>query len=45
MRHFRKPRIEQFPRISIGTDAPCQALVQALHQLFSAEAGAAGRPA
>jgi histidinol-phosphate aminotransferase len=45
VRHFSKPRIEQFLRISIGTEAECQALVQALEQILSAEAGAAGRPA
>ncbi len=30
VRHFRLPRIEQFLRISIGTDAECSALVNAL---------------
>jgi len=30
VRHFRHPRIDQFLRISIGTDAECHSLVQAL---------------
>lgn len=30
VRHFKLPRIDQFLRISIGTDAECQALTQAL---------------
>lgn len=30
VRHFRQPRIEQFLRISIGTDAECAQLVTAL---------------
>ncbi|MDN0082929.1 histidinol-phosphate transaminase [Crenobacter sp. SG2305] len=36
VRHFRQPRIEQFLRISIGTDAECGALVKALEELLSA---------
>ncbi|CAB3788418.1 histidinol-phosphate transaminase [Pararobbsia alpina] len=32
VRHFRLPRIEQFLRISIGTDAECAALVTALKE-------------
>jgi histidinol-phosphate aminotransferase len=32
VRHFRLPRIEQFLRISIGTDAECAALVAALKE-------------
>ncbi|MET0264910.1 MAG: histidinol-phosphate transaminase [Duganella sp.] len=34
VRHFRQPRIEQFLRISIGTDAECAALVEALHTIL-----------
>ena len=30
VRHFRQPRIEQFLRITVGTDAQCAALVAAL---------------
>ncbi|OZI30221.1 histidinol-phosphate transaminase [Bordetella genomosp. 10] len=30
VRHFRHPRIDQFLRISVGTDAECHSLVQAL---------------
>jgi len=36
VRHFRLPRIEQFLRISIGTDAECTALVKALEELLAA---------
>jgi histidinol-phosphate aminotransferase len=34
VRHFRQPRIEQFLRITIGTDAQCGALVAALRELI-----------
>jgi histidinol-phosphate aminotransferase len=34
VRHFRQPRIEQFLRITIGTEEQCQALVNALKQLL-----------
>lgn len=33
VRHFRKPRIEQFLRITVGTDAECDALLDALKSL------------
>lgn len=33
VRHFRLPRIDQFLRITIGTDEQCAALVAALEQL------------
>ena len=33
VRHFRLPRIEQYLRISIGTDAECGALVAALDEI------------
>ncbi|WP_373974725.1 histidinol-phosphate transaminase [Chitinibacter sp. SCUT-21] len=36
VRHFKAPRIEQFLRISIGTDAECAALVSALGEILSA---------
>ena len=35
VRHFKQPRIDQFLRITIGTDAQCQTLVQALREIFS----------
>ena len=35
VRHFRSSRIEQFLRISIGTPAECQALVDALRELVA----------
>lgn len=31
VRHFRTPRIEQFLRVTIGTDQQCEMLVSALH--------------
>ena len=34
VRHFKLPRIDQHLRISIGTDAQCQALVDALKTLL-----------
>jgi histidinol-phosphate aminotransferase len=34
VRHFRQQRIEQFLRISIGTDAQCDALVAALREIL-----------
>jgi len=34
VRHFARPRIDQFLRISIGTDAECAALVQALREIL-----------
>lgn len=34
VRHFRQPRIEQFLRITIGTDAQCAALVAALREIL-----------
>ena len=34
VRHFQQPRIRQFLRISIGTDAQCQALVAALREIL-----------
>ena len=35
VRHFKLPRIDQHLRISIGTDAQCQALVDALKTLLT----------
>ena len=35
VRHFKSPRINQHLRISIGTDAQCQALVDALKNLMN----------
>ncbi|MCW3479023.1 histidinol-phosphate transaminase [Neisseriaceae bacterium JH1-16] len=35
VRHFRQTRIEQYLRISIGTDAECGALVSALKELVT----------
>jgi histidinol-phosphate aminotransferase len=34
VRHFRQPRIEQFLRITIGTDAQCQTLIGALREIL-----------
>lgn len=36
VRHFRRPRIDQYLRISIGTPADCEFLVDALRRLTSA---------
>jgi len=36
VRHFRLPRIEQFLRITVGTDGQCSALVAALKEILSA---------
>jgi histidinol-phosphate aminotransferase len=38
VRHFRQPRIEQFLRITVGTDAQCAALVAALAAILGGEA-------
>jgi len=35
VRHFKQPRIEQYLRISIGTPAQCDALLQALASVFA----------
>lgn len=35
VRHFKLPRIDQHLRISIGTDAQCQALIDALREIFA----------
>ena len=35
VRHFAQPRIDQFLRISVGTTAQCEALVQALRLLLA----------
>ncbi|HQR03964.1 MAG: histidinol-phosphate transaminase [Proteobacteria bacterium] len=35
VRHFRLPRIDQFLRITIGTDAQCEALQEALRELVT----------
>ena len=34
VRHFRQPRIEQFLRITVGTDEQCTALVEALRDIL-----------
>jgi histidinol-phosphate aminotransferase len=36
VRHFRQPRIEQFLRISIGTDTECDRLLGALDEILGA---------
>ncbi len=33
VRHFKLPRIDQFLRITVGTDAQCAALVSALKEI------------
>jgi len=33
VRHFRQPRIDQFLRITVGTDAQCQTLIDALREM------------
>ncbi len=40
VRHFRAPRIDQFLRISVGTDEECDALAAALTEILSAPAHA-----
>lgn len=34
VRHFRHPRIEQFLRITVGTEAECNALIEALRTIL-----------
>ena len=34
VRHFKQPRIEQFLRITVGTDEQCEALVKALRDML-----------
>ncbi|WP_101047712.1 histidinol-phosphate transaminase [Macromonas nakdongensis] len=36
VRHFKQPRIDQFLRITVGTDAQCDALVAALREILAA---------
>jgi len=36
VRHFKAPRIDQFLRITVGTDTQCAALVAALREIISA---------
>ncbi|MFM2262588.1 MAG: histidinol-phosphate aminotransferase, partial [Pseudomonadota bacterium] len=33
VRHFKQPRIDPFLRITVGTDAQCEALVAALREI------------
>jgi histidinol-phosphate aminotransferase len=40
VRHFRQPRIEQFLRITIGTEMQCRTLVDALRALLAEPAQA-----
>jgi histidinol-phosphate aminotransferase len=35
VRHFKLPRIDQFLRITVGTDDECQALVAALREILA----------
>ena len=37
VRHFRQPRIDQFLRITVGTDAQCAALIEALATILGRE--------
>ncbi|CAL95964.1 histidinol-phosphate transaminase [Azoarcus olearius] len=41
VRHFRQPRIDQFLRITVGTDAQCETLVAGLREIL-ARAGTGG---
>ena len=34
VRHFKLPRIDQYLRITIGTDEQCDALVKAIKEIF-----------
>ena len=43
VRHFRQPRIDPYLRITIGTDAQCQALVAALREIIRTGSAAPGR--
>jgi histidinol-phosphate aminotransferase len=36
VRHFKAPRIEQFLRITVGTDEQCETLIKALREIISA---------
>lgn len=36
VRHFKQPRIDQFLRITVGTDAQCAVLVAALQEILAA---------
>jgi len=38
VRHFPKPRIDQYLRITVGTDAECTALVDALREILATAA-------
>ncbi|MHB1374034.1 MAG: histidinol-phosphate transaminase, partial [Thauera sp.] len=35
VRHFKAPRIDQFMRITVGTDAQCGILVDALKEILA----------
>ena len=35
VRHFKQPRLEQHLRITVGTDAECEALVEALKEILA----------
>ena len=35
VRHFKLPRIDQFLRITVGTDAECKALTSTLHDILA----------
>ena len=39
VRHFKAPRIDQHLRISIGTDAQCDTLLEALEDVFRSYVG------
>lgn len=39
VRHFAKPRIDQYLRISIGTDEECDALLEALSDILTRNSG------
>lgn len=43
VRHFAKPRIDAYLRISVGTDADCEALISALDEILALNGGARER--
>lgn len=44
VRHFARPRIDQYLRITVGTDAECATLVAALREILAGQAARASAP-